>query len=274
VPGCLAVHRLKELGAQVTKVEPPDGDPLIEMSREWYGLLTQDMAILRLDLKDSKSYRLFEERLQKADLLLSSMRPVALERLRLGWKELHARFPELCHVALIGYPPPQENRPGHDLTYQAQAGLLFPPELPRTLLADLAGVEHAVSAALALLLARQRGQGADFSMVSIFEAGLTFAAPLHYGLTAQGGILGGDLPGYNLYPARSGWIAVATLEGHFQEKLLKELGLEDSQALAAAFQEKTAGEWGEWASARDLPLVEVAGLSPVQPASGESNQSL
>lgn len=273
VPGCVAASRLKELGAQVNKIEPPGGDPLIRMSREWYDVLTQDMTVLRLDLKEPDGYVHLEERLREADILLTSMRPVALKRLGLAWQELHVRFPRLCHIALTGYPEPHANRPGHDLTYQAEAGLLSPPGLPRTLLADLAGVERAVSAALGLLLARERGNAGAFRDVSLFEAGLAFTGPIRYGLTTPGGILGGGLSGYNVYPARSGWIAVATLEGHFQEKLVRELGLRDGEPLEEVFQSKPAGDWAIWARERDLPLVEVTGVPGIPPSSKESNQS-
>jgi alpha-methylacyl-CoA racemase len=60
VPGCIAAARLQDLGANITKIEPPSGDPLIEMSREWYELLTQDMRVSRLDLKDPFQFRQLE----------------------------------------------------------------------------------------------------------------------------------------------------------------------------------------------------------------------
>jgi alpha-methylacyl-CoA racemase len=129
------------------------------------------------------------------------------------------------------------------------------------LLADLAGVERVVISALALLFARERGHGANFQQVSIFQAGQALADPIRFGLTAPGGILGGGLPGYNLYPARSGWIAIATLEGHFQKKLIQVLGLENDDSLDTIFREKTAGEWAAWAEENDLPLVEVNNIS-------------
>jgi alpha-methylacyl-CoA racemase len=266
VPGCIAAARLQELGARITKIEPPGGDPLIEMSREWYELLIQDMRVSRLDLKDPAQYRKLAGWLRDADLLFSSMRPSALQRLGLSWQDLQAQYPGICHVALTGYPEPYENRPGHDLTYQAEAGLLSPPDLPRSLLADLAGVERVVISALALLLARERGHGAGFQQVSIFQAGQALADPMRFGLTAPGGILGGGLPGYKLYPARSGWIAIATLEGHFQKKLIQVLGLENDDALDTIFREKTAGEWAAWAEEHDLPLVEVNNIlkSPIK----------
>jgi alpha-methylacyl-CoA racemase len=270
VPGCTAAERLKQFGAQVTKVEPPTGDPMMEMNREWYAALTQGMRILRLDLKEPSQREHFDELLGQSDLLLTSMRLAALARLGLGWEKIHSQYPTLCQVAMTGYPAPQENRPGHDLTYQAEVGLLSPPELPRTILADLAGVERATSVALALLLARQREQAGGYAEVSLLEAGRAFAAPLHYGLTAPGGILGGGLPGYNLYQAQSGWVAVATLEGHFQKKLLEALELTSLDALAQAFQERTAEEWERWARQRDLPISAVRQAPKPPPAEEES----
>ena len=74
-----------------------------------------------------------------------------------------------------------------------------------------------------------------------------------------GGVLGGGLPAYNLYPTRSGWLAVAALEPHFLQRLAAELGLEKvtAAALRARFAERTAVEWEEWALVRDLPMAAV-----------------
>jgi crotonobetainyl-CoA:carnitine CoA-transferase CaiB-like acyl-CoA transferase len=162
-------------------------------------------------------------------------------------------------VALVGQPPPHEDLPGHDLTYQARAGLLEPPRLPRTCLADLAGARQVVCAALALLLARERGQGAQYVHVSLAEAADDFADPWRYGLCTSDGPLGGAHPGYNLYRAKDGWVALAALEPHFWEKLTRELGLAapDRGQLEQAFLTRTAEEWEAWAAARDLPLVRV-----------------
>ena len=242
------------------------------MNREWYAGLTEGMRLLRLDLKDPSQRQQLDDHLAQADLLLTAQRPAALERLDLSWEKLHSRFPGLCQVAMVGYPAPQENRAGHDLTYQAEIGLLSPPEMPRTLLVDLAGVERATSAALALLLDRARGRGSGYVQVSLLEAGRAFSEPFSYGLTAPGGLLGGAQPGYNLYPARIGWVAVATLEGHFQHRLLLELGLSDAESLAQIFLERSAEEWERWAVERDLPISAVKGL-PKSSSTGEENQS-
>jgi crotonobetainyl-CoA:carnitine CoA-transferase CaiB-like acyl-CoA transferase len=259
LPGPVAAAELHRLGAAVVKVAPPAGDALARASQRWYELLHRGQTVLTLDLKADESRRQLEDWLGRSDLLLTATRPAALRRLGLDWAALHARHPRLCQVALVGDLPPHDDRPGHDLTYQARAGLLEPPRLPRTCLADLGGARRAVCAALALLLARERGQGAQYAAVSLAEAADDFAEPWRHGLCTPGGVLGGACPGYNLYPAREGWIALAALEPHFWDKLTHELGLAapDRGQLEQAFLTRTAEEWEAWAAARDLPLVRV-----------------
>jgi crotonobetainyl-CoA:carnitine CoA-transferase CaiB-like acyl-CoA transferase len=191
--------------------------------------------------------------------LLTSSRPAALARLGLDWPVLHGRYPKLAQVAIVGFAGGQADAPGHDLTYQASVGLLDPPHLPRTLLADLAGAEQAVSAALALLLARERGGAGGYAHVALARAAEAFAQPLAHGLTAPGGLLGGALPGYNLYRAQQGWVAVAALEPRFRERLQRELDLSDGKPdeWPRVFLRRSAQEWETWARERDLPLVAV-----------------
>lgn len=256
VPGPAATARLCELGASVVKIEPPGGDPLAQSNLAWYRALAAGHTVVSLDLKDAADRARLDEYLAEADVLLTSNRPAALRRLGLGPEELRAGYPRLCVVAITGYPAPHENAPGHDLTYLAEFGLLSPPNMPRTLLADLAGAERAVSETLALLLSRQK-QGAGYTEVALSEAAAFFAEPLRYGITKPGAHLGGGFPGYNLYPTREGWIAVAALEAHFLEKLLLELDLEEAtrENLEEAFSHRTAEEWEQWARERDLPLA-------------------
>src|SRR5690348_10700239 len=178
LPGPLAVARLRTLGATVAKIEPPAGDLLAAALPAWYTDLHQGVDVRRLDLKTPAGQAALTDALAASDLLLTAQRPTALARLGLDWETLHARYPTLCQVAIVGDPPPAAERPGHDLTYQAGLGLLKPLDLPRVLVADFAGAERAVSAGLALLLARERGQGCGRTWVALSEAAADFAAPL------------------------------------------------------------------------------------------------
>jgi crotonobetainyl-CoA:carnitine CoA-transferase CaiB-like acyl-CoA transferase len=256
-PGPVAAAHLARLGAAITKVEPPAGDPLKASARAWYDSLCHGQTVLTLDLKDSGQRAKFDELLAGADLLLASFRPSALRRLGLDWESLHARHPRLCFAGIVGYPPPLEERSGHDLTYLAPMGLLVPPALPPSLFVDLASAERCVSLALALLLHFARTGDAGFGFVSLHECASDLAAPFQAGLTSPGGVLGGGYPLYSFYQAKDGWIAVAALEPHFAQRLIAELGLGSAERskLERAFQGRTAMEWEQWALERDLPLV-------------------
>jgi crotonobetainyl-CoA:carnitine CoA-transferase CaiB-like acyl-CoA transferase len=259
LPGPIAAARLRDLGAMVTKVEPPGGDQLVRASRGWYQELSRGMKVVTLDLKAPEGRAGLDPLLETADLLITSSRPEALDRLGLGWDILHPCFPRLCQVAIVGFPPPNENVAGHDLTYQARAGLLNSMEMPRALIADLGGAERAVSSALALLRCRDNGQGAGRALVSLAQVAEEFAASLRWGLTAPGGPLGGGLPNCNLYATRTGILAVAPLEPHFFARLRADLGCAQGshEELQEVFLSRTAAEWEAWAIERDLPIAAV-----------------
>jgi alpha-methylacyl-CoA racemase len=259
VPGPTAAARLVALGASVTKVEPPAGDPLATAHPAWYDELRAGQRVMKLDLKQAADQAILDELLGPADLLLTSSRPGALARLGLAWPALHARFPRLCQVAIVGYLEPDRDRAGHDLMYAAAHGLVVPPGLPRTLVADLGGAQMAATAAVALLLARERGGETGYEEVALADAASAFAAPLRQGATVEGGPLGGGLPQYGLYQVRDGWLAVAAPEPQFEQRLATELGLDEltHEALASVFRTRSADDWEAWGREHDLPLGAV-----------------
>jgi crotonobetainyl-CoA:carnitine CoA-transferase CaiB-like acyl-CoA transferase len=259
LPGPAAARRLQLLGAEVIKVEAPAGDPMEIYQAQWYRDMCAGQMVMRLDLKQPVDREKLDRLLSEADLLISATRPAAMERLGLDWPSLQSRFPRLCMLAITGYPEPHENEAGHDLTYQASLGLLTPPYMPRTLLADMAGAEQALTTGLTLLLARERGQAAGYACVPLSEAAAWMAQPLAYGCTTVGANLGGGIPEYNIYPARTGWIAVAALEPHFKERLESALGITSPEEYRQAFMVKDATEWKEWARERDIPIAALTG---------------
>lgn len=255
LPGPAAVKRLHEMGASVVKVESPAGDPMERYHAAWYRDMCRGHSVLCLDLKTPEERARLDELLAEADLLITATRPAALERLGLGWNRLHEMYPRLCHAAIVGYPAPRENEAGHDLTYQASLGLLTPPHMPRTLMADMAGAELTVSASLALLLGRERGQGGGYAEVALSEAAEGMAQPLRYGVTAPGAILGGGIPEYNLYRASSGWVALGALEPHFKKRTEEALGVRTPEEYRTVFATRSAEQWQEWGMELDIPIV-------------------
>jgi alpha-methylacyl-CoA racemase len=259
LPGPAACARLRDLGATVAKIEPPSGDPFEQFCPAWYRRLHQGMTVGRLDLKSDTGRRAMARLLDQADLLVTAQRASALARMGLDPESLARAHPSLCHVAITGHAPPHDELPGHDLTYLATHGLVAPPQLPRTLFADMAGAERAVSTALALVIARARSGKGESAAVALADAAAALAQPLREGLTRAGGLLGGGFAGYNVYAARSGWVAVAALEPHFEKRLADKfaLGKLTAEALAELFATHDAAYWEDWAREADLPIVAV-----------------
>jgi crotonobetainyl-CoA:carnitine CoA-transferase CaiB-like acyl-CoA transferase len=264
VPGPVATARLRDLGATVTKIEPPAGDPLAGFSPTWYAELVQGVTVVALDLKSAVDRDALEQHLADADVLLTAQRPAALARLGLAPEAVLARHRRLVWVTIVGHASPGEELAGHDLSYLAGVGLLTPPAMPRTLAADLLGAERAVSAALALLHGRDRG-GDRLAQVALADGASALAAPLRHGLTAPGGVLAGAFPGYAIHAARDGWVAVAALEPRFRERLQAALGLAslDPAGIADAIAREDVAHWAALGLARDIPIVAV--LDPVVP---------
>lgn len=259
LPADVAGWRLAELGATVTKIEPPGGDPLEHAAAGLYAELTRGQPVLKLDLKTAVAREALSALLDTADVLITSSRPSALARVGLAGADVATRHPQLAHIAIVGHPSPHQELAGHDLTYLARGGLLSPPAMPRTLAADLAGAERAVSTALALLIGRDSVGNARYAEVALETAAAVLSLPYRHGLTGEGGLLGGGTAYYALYETAAGWIALAALEQHFQERLLEALGLEDAsgETLAAIFRDRSAVEWERWAIERDIPVARV-----------------
>lgn len=281
LPGPVAAKRLQELGGTVIKVEGSGkaADPMRLYCEPYYQHLVEGQQVLSIDPKEEAGLRELHELLEKADLLLTSSRPASLQRLGLGWEDLHARFPALSQVAIVGHSGEHVDVAGHDLTYEAHAGTLSfhgdTPAMPVVPIADLAGAERAVSQALAALWqASATGEG-SYHEVGLADTAEEFATPARFRLTGPDTLLGGLLPGYGLYRAEcGGWVAIAALEPHFFVGLIEALHAEDllpegttsdqlqsagitAEQLAAAVEQKTAAWWDEVASKRNLPIASV-----------------
>lgn len=253
LPGPLAAARLASLGARVTKVEPPAGDPMTMVAPSWYEELAGGQEVVTIDLKDPAGRAEVEQRLAEADVLITSMRPSALDRLGLADA---AQRHGLVLVEIVGHDGERSEEAGHDLTYQATRGLLDPPSMPRVPLVDVLGSERAVSAALAGLIQRGRTGAGVHQRVVLEDAAHDVSASVRHGLTGPGAVLGGALPFYGLYPAADGWIAVAALEPHFAQRLAAQVGT-TAEELRERFAGESAAHWEAFGRQHDIPIVVV-----------------
>lgn len=261
LPAPLAASKLTEMGALVIKIEPPSEDPLQNICPDWYQLLIAGQKVIKLDLKTKSGLKHLHQHLEESDLFLSSSRLSALERMGVDWNSLHQSYPNLCMVSIIGFSPPNEELAGHDLTYQASANLVTPPQLPRSLYADLFGAERTVQAILGCLLHRNIHNQSIYRIVTLEDSIKDLGLPFNFGLTTPHGFLGGASLRYNLYKTMDGWIALAALENKFWTKLINILDLDISditkENLDVVFLQKTSDDWAVLGKRFDLPISKI-----------------
>ena len=267
LPGPAALMRLAQLGARCTKVNPPAGDPMQHYTPEGYAQLHAGVKEVTLDLKDAKGQSGLHKLLVNTDILLTSFRPSALGKLGLDWKTLHKRYPGLSLIQVVGAPGPLAEIPGHDLTYQAEVGLVPGMELPASLFADMGGALMASEAALqATLLQKTTGKG-TLHEVALSTAAAWLALPRQWQMTTPKGAVGGAHAGYRIYPCKNGRVAMAALEAHFAQRLCEAAGVKLKhpvndlfkpavhKAIEAFVAGKTRKELDALAEARDIPLL-------------------
>lgn len=277
LPGPAALMRCRRMGASCTKLEPPSGDPMGHYNPAAYAELHEGVKVIAADLKAEAGQKALHQELARTDVLLTSFRPSAMQKLGLDWTSLHTRYPSLCQVAIVGAPGARAEEPGHDLTYLADNGLVPGLELPATLYADMSGslmAGEAVLQAAVLQAERYAGSGDNHPIGRYFEVALSDAAaylalPRHWGLTQPTGSVGGAHAGYRIYPCKDGRVAVAALEPHFAKSLCDAAGVPAAdaramldprtrEAIAAFFAGRTRGELDQLARDRDIPLHTLA----------------
>jgi alpha-methylacyl-CoA racemase len=178
-PGPFATMLLGDMGAEVLKIEGPDGDEMQHLGPHdpdgqpiFYPSLNGGKKVRRMDLKNATVRAEFLALVADADVLLQSFRPGVMARLGVGYDTLSNVNPRLVYCALSGYGAngPLAQAAGHDANYLALTGILFrngrgtgayfdPP------VADDAGALFAVIAILGALRERDRtGRGCEIDM--------------------------------------------------------------------------------------------------------------
>ena len=239
LPGPLLTRCLTDLGARVVKLEAPSGDPARHMAAgpdgtsPLFNALNAGKESLCLDLKAKGGADVLKALAAKADIVVESFRPGVMKRLGVDYDTLSAVNPRLimCSISAFGQDNPRQDRPGHDINFNARAGalsLMGPagevPATPGVQLGDVAGggLFSAMGILAALLERNATGRGRHLD-VSMTRGSLVFA---HYGYLANGGSLyqtprgGGPLSGgapcYGIYETKDGrFVSIGALEPKF-----------------------------------------------------------
>lgn len=137
--GPYATMLLGDLGADVIKVEPPDGDATRGWGPPWVGdpadgtrtaayylAVNRNKRSIRLDLRRDAGREVLGRLLDTADVFVENFRAGTLDRMGFGNAEVTARNPALVHLAITGYgaDTPDPARPGYDFVIQAESGLM------------------------------------------------------------------------------------------------------------------------------------------------------
>ena len=294
LPGPYATLVLADLGADVVKVEEPQGGdyvrwmpPLAGEQSGFFHALNRNKRSLRLDLRRPEGAAALRRLARRFDVVVESFRPGVMDRLGVGYQALRAEQPGviLCSISGYGQDGPYRERAGHDLDYCALAGVLAlngTPERPLPLgvqVADVAGGSWpAVAGILAALVRRAaggEGSHVDISMTDGALAMLTMqlgaaaarGAPLRRG----GELLDGASAFYGVYRTRDGrFVALGALEPKFFQRFCEAAGRpelaerqldEDGRALRAElealFATRTRDEWARLGAEHDACLAPV-----------------
>ena len=120
---------LADMGAEVIKVEPIDGDhtrKLIASGAGFFPTYNRNKKSISVDLKSTEGHEAVMKLIESADVVIENFRPGAMESLGFGEKTLRAQFPKLIYCSLKGFlPGPYEHRTGLDEVVQMMGGLAY-----------------------------------------------------------------------------------------------------------------------------------------------------
>jgi crotonobetainyl-CoA:carnitine CoA-transferase CaiB-like acyl-CoA transferase len=195
VAGPLATQTLADMGADVIKIESPDGDTTRytgparspDMAALFMGL-NRGKRSLVLDLKQKPAAAVLWRLIENADVFLHSMRPQKIERLGFDHKTVCARNSRLVYAAIHGYRNggPYSGQPAYDDVIQGQSGVAAlmaevsgAPRYAPTILADKTTALSLSGAVAAALFARERTGRGQFVEVPMFESMVSFVLAEH-----------------------------------------------------------------------------------------------
>jgi alpha-methylacyl-CoA racemase len=287
LPGPLAALVLAEAGAEVIKIERPEGEEVRGFLPRWgadsvhYNLLNRGKRSVTIDLKDEAHRARLDPLILDTDILIEQFRPGVMARLGLDYESVRELRPDIIYCSITGYGQfgPKAPVAGHDLNYLADTGLLSlsfgnraTTVVPPALIADIGGgtMPAVINILLALLRRNATGEGAYID-IAMSDTMFTFAwwafgFGKAFGAWPGSGDsqLTGGSPRYQIYPTRDGrFVAVAALEQKFWDNLCEAVGLEERlrndaidpaatmSAMRSIIGNRTAEDWQPVFQGRD-----------------------
>jgi crotonobetainyl-CoA:carnitine CoA-transferase CaiB-like acyl-CoA transferase len=244
--GPAASLALADMGAEVFKIEPPGtGDetrtfpPTRDGESHYYLAVNRGKKSIVVDLKSAEGLALVKDLAARCDVLVENYRPGVMERLGLGWEELHKINPRLIYCSISGYGQtgPLKDRPSFDIVLQAMSGALSmngePGGLPTKLglpIGDLVGGINGPIGIISALYERERtgvGRHIDVSLMDGMMGMLGYIAQLAFFSGTDPQRVGSQHPNlvpYGIFPAREGSIVIACLTPGFWGRVCRSIG--------------------------------------------------
>ncbi|MFI5995245.1 CaiB/BaiF CoA transferase family protein [Streptomyces sp. NPDC051362] len=296
-PGPFAAMLLADLGADVVRVDRPDGPGLaIDPAHD---VTNRNKRSVIIDLKAESGPSRVLDLAERADILIEGYRPGVAERLGVGPEPCHARNPKLVYGRMTGWGQdgPLAHRAGHDVAYIALTGTLGmigrpdeAPAVPANLLGDYAGGSLYLVVGVLAALHHARESGAGQVVDAAIVDGTAHLSTMIHGMMAAGGwqdrrganLLDGGCPYYGTYEtADGGHMAVGPLEGRFYDTFVELLGVPElrparkdlarwpelRETVAARFKTRTRDEWTAVFDGSDACVAPVLSLreAPTHP---------
>lgn len=184
---------LADLGAEVIKVERPDGG---DITRAWgppwaggeatyYLSANRGKRSIAVDLRDAEGIGIVRRLASRSDVVIENFIPGGADRLGLGWDDLRADNPALVYCSISGYPHdgPEADLPGFDFAIQGEGGIMSitgsedgDPMKVGVAIADITAGMFAASGILAALVAVRGGAPGRRIRVSLFDSQLAWLA--------------------------------------------------------------------------------------------------
>lgn len=240
---------LGDMGADVVKVERPEGDdmrhvpPFVHGESAPFMLFNRNKRSVVLDLKSAQSREACARLASSADVFLENFRPGVAARLELDYATLSRTNPRLiyCSVSGFGHTGPYRERGGFDLITQAMSGLMSitgeedgPPLRIPVPISDLSAGMFAAIGILSALAARERTGRGQWVDLSLFEAAISlgvYEAASYFATGVVPARLGqahrGSAP-YQAFRTKDGWVTVGAASQNLWERLCRIL---DDEAL-------------------------------------------
>jgi len=238
---------LADMGAEVIRIESPEGDPVRRqgsMRNEfslYFATFNRNKKSITLDLRNPQGMAVLHKLLATADVVLDNYRPGVMEKMGLAREVLERIRPGIvsCHITGYGLDGPYRDRPSFDFIAQAMSGFMSvngaadqPPMRAAPPISDLIAGAYAAMGVCAALVRRERtGRGEEVatSLTDSMVANLAFLAAEHFETGEQPLRTGNDhalVAPYGLFEASNGAVAIAPSNDQVYFKLLSALGLD------------------------------------------------